>query len=368
MTTQLQGKDNRVEYIDFLKGIAAIMVVLVHATFIGENIGIVSRLNAGQMGCQLFFLLSGVTASISLSKNNIKRFYLNRLYGILPVVWTAVILFYFCDSSIFPNPYRAFQFAGSHDKVDILSNVFLLNGIFLHGNNNVIPGGWFIGCLVLLYAICPLAFRLIGRLYKKYNRYVILLPLIAFFVGYYLDYIFTLLSKRYFNDIFVVGYNSAIMQLSPFLYGIIAYYELTDKNETRENNRGFLLIITAILGILSILNYFLKLITGNVFIWSTFYYFLFWLVDAFWDDLRSNMLVKMFEKMGKVSFTMLFSHVIVFIYFIPLIKYVFIKFGIPTSKDIGWLLMMVFALPVIYWVSVMYKWIVDKMVKVLCKK
>ena len=39
---------------------------------------------------------------------------------------------------------------------EILCNLFLLNGLFSEGNNNIVPGGWYVGALVILYALYPL--------------------------------------------------------------------------------------------------------------------------------------------------------------------------------------------------------------------
>lgn len=76
----------RNKQIDFFKGIAIIMILLAHSTQRIEGLNLVNQLfSFGQMGCQIFFLISGYTISLSWKRYKEKHsklsFLIHRVGG-----------------------------------------------------------------------------------------------------------------------------------------------------------------------------------------------------------------------------------------------------------------------------------------------
>jgi peptidoglycan/LPS O-acetylase OafA/YrhL len=101
------NQNNYIEYIDGLRGIAVLMVVIIHfsqelgnGSINGFVIPHFSRLiDSFARGVQLFFIISSFTLFNSIVKSNgentYKKFYIRRAFRILPLYFLFVFLFYF---------------------------------------------------------------------------------------------------------------------------------------------------------------------------------------------------------------------------------------------------------------------------------
>jgi peptidoglycan/LPS O-acetylase OafA/YrhL len=97
----MNEKKANLNYIDSLRGIAILMVVLVHTTL---NVRVTNQsLNAiglyGQMGVQLFFIASAFTLCLSLERtiyteNWLGFFYLKRFFRIAPLYYLGIIVYF----------------------------------------------------------------------------------------------------------------------------------------------------------------------------------------------------------------------------------------------------------------------------------
>lgn len=101
-----ESKSDRLLGIQYLRGIAAILVVLFHVTGMSRfpkyfNFNILSGyFDLGDVGVQLFFVISGfiivyvsVETGTLKSKIGIKDFFLKRLIRIIPFMWVCIITF-----------------------------------------------------------------------------------------------------------------------------------------------------------------------------------------------------------------------------------------------------------------------------------
>ena len=98
---------NYIEYIDGLRGIAVLMVVIIHfsqtlgnGSINGFIIPGFSRIiDSFARGVQLFFIISSFTLFNSIVNSNgdntYKKFYIRRAFRILPLYFLFVFLFYF---------------------------------------------------------------------------------------------------------------------------------------------------------------------------------------------------------------------------------------------------------------------------------
>lgn len=89
-----QGK---LAYIDILRGAAILLVLFVHTKhFFGPYEHTPSYTHYGMYGVQLFFIVSALSLSISLSKNSSvdwKKFMGRRIFRILPLYILGVIMY-----------------------------------------------------------------------------------------------------------------------------------------------------------------------------------------------------------------------------------------------------------------------------------
>lgn len=82
------------ESLDFLKGIAILMVIIVHTSqrvIMPQGYSNIAMLE--QLGCQIFFVISGFSLSSSLVHNHLLGcFYWNRFISIAPGCYIAIII------------------------------------------------------------------------------------------------------------------------------------------------------------------------------------------------------------------------------------------------------------------------------------
>lgn len=158
-------------YIDALRGIAFLAVLMVHTAFcVGPLMGY-NILSAGHYGVQLFFLVSSVTLCFSMAKRQaLDRspwlfFFIRRFFRIAPLFWMAIVIY-----SLFPEIIPRF-WTEQWAPLGIQRSYYLLTAIFLHGwhpytINSVVPGGWSIAVEMTFYAVFPISFRFIDTLKK----------------------------------------------------------------------------------------------------------------------------------------------------------------------------------------------------------
>ena len=212
--------------IDLMRGIAMIMVFLFHY---GLYFGAPAAVQFGQMGCQIFFFASGFTCSISYAsiKSKISKkqkaplqFWKKRFLSLAPAFYTALIIlwgYYALAGLIFPD----------HVTQRLEDNIFplLCNFLLIHGFfpfcNDLYPGAWFIGTIVILYLLHPL----IDRIYQKSRR-----PRVVTAMGILGFWALTLVFNRLLNGEWIVqnntwGYFLFINQIGCYLLGMDLYYE-----------------------------------------------------------------------------------------------------------------------------------------------
>lgn len=186
----------RLKSLDIIKGIGIIMIIIVHNRhFIMQDMsGLRPLINFGQMGCQLFFFVSGfslccswehMTTSnpsgrfIPMSLRFIFRRYLRLIPGFLIIMainWGLNILL--ADNLDFLG------FLMNREPLAILTNVLFLHGLFPDYNNNVFPGGWYIGTAFLLYITFPLLFCIFKKLSRMPSICLAAIPLLLLGLNY----------------------------------------------------------------------------------------------------------------------------------------------------------------------------------------
>lgn len=257
----------RLEGIDMLKGIAILMIFLCHTGQLCSNYTIAEMTALGQMGCQLFFLISGyaVTRSWKYHQYGVMEFYKKRYLSIAPMYYGMILVWIAAD---YIKRYITGSGFSFFVKSHIPVNLLLLHGIFEQGNNDVVPGGWFIGCIVLFYLGFPLIIQWTDQFYKYNRNWIALLPVIVYIFSMagnaFLDFV-----NPFFPVAILTGYESIVMQIVPIVCGMTLYYlsGADDLNSKRYPAYPELVALFLIV----VYNYYTKQFGSNLLFWSVFY-------------------------------------------------------------------------------------------------
>ena len=223
----------KLHFIDAMRGIAILMVILIHTSTMGLNAVFDFTAKYGQMGVQLFFVASAYTLCSSHDRRQgesceIAAFFIRRFFRIAPLYYLAIVVYlllHICGQLIahaWPliwEPYSPYNIA---------ANVLFLNGLSPSANNNVVPGGWSIGTEMLFYLAFPLIFSISKGLARRNPFYVLAVFIIALSFNIALQAILTArFDVKIDNNTFI--YYNILNQLPVFCLGIFAFFLHTSR-------------------------------------------------------------------------------------------------------------------------------------------
>jgi peptidoglycan/LPS O-acetylase OafA/YrhL len=299
------------KYIDTIRGVAILMVILVHTAQKVSGLHSFTKFftGYGALGVQLFFVASAYTLCISAEtrKNEsqpLVKYAIRRFFRIAPLYYLGIIGFFFLalTTAYFSN--GRISIPEHYTLLNIISNVLFVHGFYPPANNNIVPGGWSIGTEMAFYVVFPMLFALASK-YWGSIRNVILGVLIGFLFSQITLLVLASNGISVSND-FV--YCNLINQIPVFILGIAYYFWSTLKNQ-RFNWKIDALAFVVLSGVSL---YFRKLSVEIPYLLSCIPFisglsFLF-LMELFrkLDILNSNILVRI----GKVSYSMYIIHFI----------------------------------------------------------
>ena len=152
--------NDRLDFIDALRGIAILGVMAVHCYLMTSPDGPVGFMaQSGQRGVQLFYIVSAFTlcASLDARSEPISNYFLRRFFRIAPLFYFAVLI----NLALrFISP----ELSSQRDlpASSVLLGVLFLNGLQPLAINGVIAGGWSIAVETTFYAILP-------KLHARFN-------------------------------------------------------------------------------------------------------------------------------------------------------------------------------------------------------
>ncbi|HTL47106.1 MAG TPA: acyltransferase [Verrucomicrobiae bacterium] len=161
----------RFEYIDALRGIAMLCVVLSHAagavlayTSFGAAEFTILR-NLGAMGFRLFFVISSFCIFYTLERHTreerrpVRNFFIRRFFRIAPVFWFGIVLY----TGIFG--WTGPRWGPEHPELwHYPLFVFFLCLLHPQTHTTVVPGGWSVSAEMLFYTTLPFLFKFIRNL------------------------------------------------------------------------------------------------------------------------------------------------------------------------------------------------------------
>ncbi|MBC7981250.1 MAG: acyltransferase [Armatimonadetes bacterium] len=174
------------QHVDALRGIAVLLVVLVHCGQQAPPEQVFSQISRfGQYGVQLFFVMSAFTLCHSMKKTEelnpreYLSFMTRRFFRIAPLYYLAIpgyfVFSYLCLRYIGRTP---FTLPADYSFMAVAANVLFLHGLYPPGNNSIVPGGWSIGTEFLFYAVFPFLF-ILSRRNRLHIGYAALVSLLA---------------------------------------------------------------------------------------------------------------------------------------------------------------------------------------------
>lgn len=230
MKSNDQGSE-KLQIVDYMKGIAILAIILTHSIQkLPFQSPVCYLLQYGQMGCQLFFLLSAFTLCLSWEKADITtwNFYKKRYKRIVTGYYTMIIVFLLYHCCL-----NAIGILGNKNSINplaIIINFLLLNGLVPFANNCVVPGGWYIGTTVIFYAIFPFLFPLYKKLVKYNVIFTYGFTMILLVMSVSSQIILSIILKRtdvFNNNTFI--YFSIVNQLPSISVGFILWNMYSNK-------------------------------------------------------------------------------------------------------------------------------------------
>ena len=299
---------DKLNYIDFLRGIAILMVIVHHCgqTF-NESSTLTYILSFGNQGVQLFFIVSAYTLFLSTKKKSTesykwRKFYVRRIFRILPLYLIGIIYFTWQQGGIHQREWNNDIFP--INILTLISNALLLHGLSPYTINSIVPGGWSIAAEFLFYSIFPFLFLKINS-----TKTALIALGIAFIVQITLH--FLLFSTPLIKQESLWGafeYFYFPFQLPAFLVGILCFYLI------KENDRKVTLPIAFVFIALLIMSiYYSDQISFFIFTIIIFPILLF-VVEKHQHIVKS----KIIEFVGKISYNAYFIHFAVIYWFIRL--------------------------------------------------
>jgi peptidoglycan/LPS O-acetylase OafA/YrhL len=257
----MKNEDNRLEFIDALRGIAALLVFVCHLRALMYN-NILSKhaslwADMGNTGVFLFFIISAYSLSLTMPRHQNTNhpfisFYFHRIFRIIPLFWS--ILLVSCLYHILKG-YKIILF-------DFILNALCLFNFYIPIPEGVyVAGGWTISVEMIFYLIFPFIYIYINTL-KKHLIFLFFSIIFFFILRYIMRFVLFPQYPNYMNW-------SIIHYLPFFISGMLAYQLCTNSKIFIKNQYffGFILVIVAIIFIICY-TYKLLQITDGYFLWS----------------------------------------------------------------------------------------------------
>lgn len=302
-------EDKRMVYMDFLKGIAISMVIIVHFVSRLPELSAVIYYPGlyGQMGCQLFFVVSAYFVCMSLkTRGYTVSFFSKKLLRLMPAYILAI--FIHIPVIILMRDYLGIEMNWPRtDLANILANIFFVQHLGgIGGFNVLVTGSWYVFCLIIFYFVFYFAAKYALITARNICMVIAVSVLAECVVGIVLQQVFGMSCDN--NSYY---YTSIFVQFPVLLLGVKRYFD--DEAGKREN--------IVILAMLAILFYAVAmfLFFSNYpyvfliipFLTGIMFYCVVGLAKRVFErfSIDDNLIVRIFRILGKYSYEIFFMHI-----------------------------------------------------------
>ena len=355
-------KDNiRKEYLDSLRGLAAISVVLSHFIF-AYRIDLESKyinyspfhfFYDGFSAVTFFFILSGYVLTLSLknqSEISIGIFYIKRFFRIMPMYLLTLIISYLCYnyySVIITEPLSSSWINSFWDKP--LSIVNMLKQLyFVRPMNDVelVPQNWSLKIEMMFSFLMPFLYIIYNKTNVKifilFNLLLYLVFSVPVFIFQFSLGILLALNQEFILNKFIIikkKYKILLVLFITTLYTYrytipMYYYYFVRKHSTILNNEDLIWILTGLGAFFSL-----------VYCMSS-------------NRLRFILEFKFLLLIGKISYAIYLTHFLILIFLVPRLIQFFNSFGLSNNYLI-WFYSLLFLLSTTIFVSIILNLIVE---------
>ncbi len=300
-------KIEKLHYIDAIRGIAILMVLITHTAQQGvvkvpNELSVIFSL--GARGVQLFFIASAFTLFRSYKSRGVERrprenFFIRRFFRIAPVFYLGIL--YYIIRIKFDLPFWLGQ-QSYISNWNIWSNFFFLHGLSPYWINSFVPGGWSITVEMMFYMLFPFLFKKI----KNYNDALIFLNvslIVKLFFQEFLQYFVSIPDALIWREFL---YYYLPCQLPIFALGLVMYFVIENRSVLADLNSKMILLFLVLL----------PLQIGSHFDFLYLNHIIFGVLFVFFGFLLSKGKLKFFSNVvtryvGKISFSIYIIHFIV---------------------------------------------------------
>ena len=252
--SKLEVVIKKLNYIDAVRGVAVLMVLLVHTLTFLDRGGLNSIFRViveqGRMGVQLFYIASAFTLFYSLSQRSVSEtqsqqvekypkmfFFIRRYFRIAPLFYVAIVYYFWQYTTYYQGDISEAADTSLFTIANILSHFSFTFGISPYWINTIVPGGWSVGVEMIFYLLLPTFYFLykkygVNFLYKSLLSSVLVSWVFNFTVYYLLYTVSGDTIPKYWHAFL---YYNFFTHLPIFILGMIVYDKVI--NQMAENQQ-----------------------------------------------------------------------------------------------------------------------------------
>lgn len=226
-------KENKIGFVDGLRGIAIVGVLIIHCGQVGTNNYSVFFQNIivnGAIGVQLFFVASAFTIFLTYGNrygketNLVRNFFTRRFFRIAPMYYLGAVYFLWQDG------FGARYWLGDASGIsmwNVLSNILFFHSANPYWITSVVPGGWSIAVEAFFYCLVPILFLRIRNLNQAVAMFLVTIGLRMMLQASLQHY--PLITSEHLWREYLFFYP--VNQLPVFACGIMLYFLIKTRPE-----------------------------------------------------------------------------------------------------------------------------------------
>lgn len=155
-------------YIDIVRGLAILAVILVHIGSIVPGLPAISTaiFMFGNLGVQLFFVASALTLCLSMQSradDDWLNFYIRRFFRIAPIFYCGIVFYFFWHLLKNYHATGLLALSEGDNFPALIQNMLFVHGFSPSNFNYLVPGAWSIGAEMAFYALFPMIILIVRR-------------------------------------------------------------------------------------------------------------------------------------------------------------------------------------------------------------